>query len=69
MLVHGTQVAKAVGPKRAKLEAAQSSLDATMKDLQEKTAILNQVQEKIANLEAQLGEAVAKKEDLARQVG
>ena len=57
-----------VAPKRAALEEAQAKLAKTTAELQEAQEKLRKVEEKIAVLEKDFSEAMAKKEALAQQV-
>lgn len=61
-------VAKSVAPKRAQLAEANAKLEVTMGQLKVAQAKLKEVEDRIAGLEAQLSAAVAKKDELAKQV-
>eukprot|EP00118_Oscarella_pearsei_P012540 m.93002 g.93002 ORF g.93002 m.93002 type:complete len:4173 (+) comp36767_c0_seq9:102-12620(+) len=60
-------VSRGVAPKRARLAAAQASLDETVKLLNEAKARLREVEEGIATLKQKYEECVAKKQDLTEK--
>ena len=62
------RVAKVVAPKKEKLREAEQSLSETMSILNEKRAELKEVEDRLANLQAQFKEATEKKEKLEYQV-
>jgi dynein heavy chain len=62
------RVAKDVEPKRQRLAAAETELAETNASLAKTVAALSAVQKKVAELEQQFNDAVAKKEDLAAKV-
>jgi dynein heavy chain len=61
-------VAKAVEPKRRMLQDAEASLEITMTKLRKAQAELKQVEDKIAELEKNFNEAVAKQDSLTREM-
>uniref|UniRef100_A0A8C5FLE3 Dynein, axonemal, heavy chain 6 n=1 Tax=Gadus morhua TaxID=8049 RepID=A0A8C5FLE3_GADMO len=61
-----SRVLKTVGPKRAKLAAAQAELDETMATLAEKQGQLQAVQEQIRVLQEQFTSSMAEKDELAQ---
>ena len=61
------RVAKEVAPKKAKLAEANAQLDAAMSTLNEKQANLQNVQDKVAELESQLNAALEEKKSLSDQ--
>lgn len=62
------RVAKVVAPKKIDLANAESALEETMKSLNEKRAVLKEVEDRMAKLELTFKEMVAKKEQLENQV-
>uniref|UniRef100_A0A8K9XJ36 Dynein, axonemal, heavy chain 6 n=1 Tax=Oncorhynchus mykiss TaxID=8022 RepID=A0A8K9XJ36_ONCMY len=61
-----SRVLKEVGPKKERLAAAQTELNATMATLKEKQAQLQEVQNKIKILQDQFDQSIAEKEGLAK---
>jgi dynein heavy chain len=61
------RVAKEVAPKKAKLAEANAQLDAAMSTLDQKKANLQNVQDKVAELESQLKGALEEKKSLSDQ--
>ncbi|TPX54258.1 hypothetical protein SeMB42_g00367 [Synchytrium endobioticum] len=61
-------VSRSVAPKRARLQEAQESLDATMKTLAELKRTLLEADISIKEMEKKFAESVAKKEELSRKV-
>ena len=62
------RVAKVVAPKKIRLKQAEEELSETMSQLNEKRAILKDVEEKLALLKKQFEEATDKKQKLEFQV-
>ena len=62
------RVAKVVAPKKERLKQAEQELAVTMKELNEKRALLKAVEEKLANLKSSFQEMTEKKEKLEFQV-
>ncbi|KAI9104654.1 dynein heavy chain and region D6 of dynein motor-domain-containing protein [Phlyctochytrium arcticum] len=61
-------VSRSVAPKRARLQEAQESLDATLKALAELKKKMRESEINIKEMEKRFGESVAKKEELSRKV-
>ncbi|XJO76015.1 hypothetical protein BDV3_006595 [Batrachochytrium dendrobatidis] len=61
-------VSRSVAPKRARLQEAQESLDATLKALAELKKKMKEAEMNIKEMEKKYAESVAKKEELSRKV-
>jgi len=62
------RVAKVVAPKKERLKGAESELETTMAQLNQKRAELKAVEERLANLKQSFAEMTEKKEKLEFQV-
>lgn len=62
------KVAREVAPKKARLASAQSSYEEIMAVLQEKRAVLEELNSKLTILRENLGQTLEKKVDLENQV-